>query len=501
MHKQNGGLKKKHPEKKGFKPVFDMINSPSANITLLTYKSLKGFMIRLDVSEEDSEYLALSGSRFTKLVTSFILKFAVIAKENDTDLPMYKDVEKSSESKNSFFDEAKLQQEIWIKSILGDRPQICPSVANFSLFDNDNSKLIINFLKQKHIDGRAGEIFNYLLDCLNITPVREPKYGIGILVMPNIENSMQLGDFLNLTVTPNPFDFYGKMIGPQDIPSACSNVLSQIVRLFLMGVIHFDLHSGNVLIYLSRKQQIKSFIIDFGRVSNIMNGIEDEYLTIDEKNELKKKVEDNFNELTSLSSDAREVDKIYFIQNIIDDISDLDKKKNQAIFTYSSPDKYQMKWYLDYVTNNFPRVRETKVLIEAFDKLKRDFTTEGTRLLPTTIQEYKRNDYLPNFDLGVDSFVNTFSSLQPQSQSSSSSSAASLSSSSNSLSQSSSSPYTSSSSNSSSPSSSDSYQDCDEEFGMCAISGGKNKKTKRTKTKKTRKTKTRRNIKTRRTRK
>ena len=37
MYKQNGGLKKKYPEKKGFKPVFDMINSPSANITLLTY--------------------------------------------------------------------------------------------------------------------------------------------------------------------------------------------------------------------------------------------------------------------------------------------------------------------------------------------------------------------------------------------------------------------------------------------------------------------------------
>ena len=107
MHKQNGGLKKKYPEKKGFKSVFDMINSASANITLLTYKSLKGFMIRLDVSQEDSEYLTLSGSKFTKPVTSFILKFAVVAKENDTDLPKYKDVEKSSESKNSFFDEAK----------------------------------------------------------------------------------------------------------------------------------------------------------------------------------------------------------------------------------------------------------------------------------------------------------------------------------------------------------------------------------------------------------
>ena len=91
MPKQYGGLKKKYPEKRGFKPVFDMINSPSAVITLLTYKSLKGFMICLDVSEEDSEYLTLSGSKFIKPVTSFILKFAVIAQENDTSLPVYKD--------------------------------------------------------------------------------------------------------------------------------------------------------------------------------------------------------------------------------------------------------------------------------------------------------------------------------------------------------------------------------------------------------------------------
>lgn len=475
MFKQNGGLKKKYPEKKGFKPVFDMINSPSANITLLTYKSLKGFMIRLDVSEEDSEYLTLSGSKFTKPVTSFILKFAVIAQENDTDLPKYKDVGKSSESKDSFFDEAKLQQEIWIKSILGNRPQICPSVANFSLFDNDNSKLLINFLKQKHIDGRAIEVFNYLLDCLNITPVGEPKYGIGILVMPNIENSKQFGEFLDLKVTPNPVNFNGKMVGIQDKYDACSNVLAQIVRLFLMSVIHFDLHTGNALIYLSRGQEIKSFIIDFGRVSNIMNGIEDEYLTEDEKGELQKEIEEKFDELASTSSSADDNTKYDFMTTILDEIIGLDKEKNQSIYSYSDPDSYQMDWYESEVKSN-PHVRD--IMIKAFDILKRDFTTEGNRLLPNTIQEYKRKGYLPNLDLGVDSFVNTFSSLQPPSQSSSSSSAAS--------------------SSSSSP---PSYDDCNEEYGICAISGGKNKKNKRTKTKKTRKTKTRRNRKTRRTRK
>jgi len=444
MYKQKGGLKKKYPEKKGFKPVFDMINSPSANITLLTYKSLKGFMIRLDVSKEDSEYFTLSGSKFTKPVTSFILKFAVIAKENDTRLPIYKGIKKSSESKNSFFDEAKLQQDIWIKSILGGRPQICPSLANFSLFDNDNSILLLDFLKRKNVNVKAIDVFNYLLDCLKIVPKGQPKYGIGILVMPNIENSMQLGEFLNL---PNPSNFNGKIVSDEDNLDAFSNIISQIIRLFLIGVIHFDLHSGNALIYLSPDQTIKTFIIDFGRVSNILNGIEDEYLTTDEKSELQKKIEENFDELVSISSSADDNTKYDFVTTILDEITALDKEKNQALFSFDDPDAYQMSWYED--VKNDPDMRE--IIIKAFDILKRDFTTEGTRLLPNTIKEYIRNGYLPNLDLGVDSFVNTFSALQSSSSSSASSSARS--------------------------------DDCDEESGMCTISGGKNRKTKRSKPK------------------
>ena len=156
----------------------------------------------------------------------------------------------------------------------------------------------------------------------------------------------------------------------------------------------------------------------------------------------------------------------------------MDKEKNQALFTFDDPDSYQMDWYESEVKNN-PHMRE--IIIKAFDILKRDFTTEGIRLLPNTIQEYKRKGYLPNLDLGIDNFVNTFSELQPPSQSSSSSNA--------------------SSSSSSAASSPPSYDDCDEEYGICTISGGKNKKTKRTKrTKKSKRSKTKRN-KTRRTRK
>jgi len=59
MNLQIGGLKLKDKNKKGFLPVFDMINKPTCVLELLTYKSLKGFMISLNISAEETEYLGL----------------------------------------------------------------------------------------------------------------------------------------------------------------------------------------------------------------------------------------------------------------------------------------------------------------------------------------------------------------------------------------------------------------------------------------------------------
>ena len=83
MKVKRGGLKLKNINKKGFKALFDMINSASAKINLLTYSSLKGFMIELSVSEQASEYFSLKGNMFVEPVTNYILKFAVITKDND----------------------------------------------------------------------------------------------------------------------------------------------------------------------------------------------------------------------------------------------------------------------------------------------------------------------------------------------------------------------------------------------------------------------------------
>ena len=396
MSKQFGGLKLKNSSKTGFKAVYDMINSPSGTVNLLTYKSLKGFMFVLNVSEDDSEYLTLNGTKFTKPVTSFILKFAVITPRNDEALDIYKGRDKASESKDSYFEEAKLQQQIWKSSITGGRPELCPPVANFSLFNNKNSKDLMAFF-QTRTTGDTKDVFDYLFTQANKLPTNE----IGVIVMPNVEKSATFGDFID---QPAGTNFYGLSLNTEYKNMAYAYVTAQIARLFInIGVIHFDLHSGNALIYLAPDNTIKSLIIDFGRASNIMSNRDDDYLNVSEKEKMSEKKEEFFNRLFDLNEDTPDREKGKFILEILDYIADLDLTKNQQLFNFSDAQRYQMDWY-----RNYPR--RSYVPVMAFNILKATTTSEGTKMLPTTIEQYERQGFLVNFSRGVSGFIVPFPS-------------------------------------------------------------------------------------------
>ena len=392
--KQNGGLKLINPQKYigkiGFTPIMDMINNRSSALDVLTYKSLKGFMITLDISPEETEYFGLDKYyKFTKPITSFILKFAVITEDNDEELPIYKGIKKHSESKDSYHDEAKLQQNIWKKSIIGGRREICPPVANFSLFDNNNSSELCCIFKSKsRKTPNVNSIFNYLLDCISVNQ----SYGIGVIVMPNIEKSDTFGKFLNY---PDGYDFYGIEINPETRNLAYASVSAQIARLFIdIGVIHYDLHSGNILIFVTPDNNISSLIIDFGRASNIFNSINDDYLTLGEKRSFNSKRGNYYNKLF-FPHQSDEFKKTFLIE-VLDFISATDHKKNQEIFQFTDPKRYQMRWY-----DSYPK--DTDVPLKAFDILKASITS-NEKMLPQTIRDYENQGFIFNLDL----YVNTF---------------------------------------------------------------------------------------------
>jgi len=402
MDKQYGGakLRKDAIGSPGFTPVYDMVIHDSSKLSVLTTNSLKGFMINLTVDSTESKYLNLRGMRFTNPVTNFILKFVILrGKEDFTDLDDYKGVYKSFETQESFFEEAKFQQDIWKRSIIGGRPAICPSVANLSMFDTINSANLIWFFLRKVKQEPSSSVFNFLLNNSKIN-----GRGIGILTMPAITQSTTLHEFSKL---PDNSVFFGKVVDYKHELYVVSIVFAQIVRLFIeIGVINFDLHSGNVMVYLTPDQKLKTALIDFGKASNIMS---DEPDSIFSNADLEKKKEIRANKiflndvfLNSPSRDTTSIEKLNYMKHVLAYIAETEKNINNPKYYKNDGVRYQMKWYEKYIVH-------PEVFVFAFnilDSMTRINITK-TGINPETIHSYEQNGSFINLNNpeGISAFI------------------------------------------------------------------------------------------------
>lgn len=275
-HMQTGGLYLKKIGKRGFKPILDMIHHPSSTLKNLTYDSLKGFMVVLTIDSQHSEYNSLSGTSprtFTKPVTDYLLKISIIT-ETEKNIGRIKNVSKSSssddtvkegedigilkysETKESFIEEAKIQQKIWYTSLSNGKEQLCPSIANFSLFTNKNSKRLMNIMKNKTKDEILKHIiFKWIYDTLDSDRDNE----LGIITMPLIQKSTTFDTYLD--------SYENGKLPKRDFLMAIESFLLQILRLWIdHRIYHADLHANNSLIYKDDYGEIKCVIIDFGRI-------------------------------------------------------------------------------------------------------------------------------------------------------------------------------------------------------------------------------------------
>lgn len=396
---QFGGLKLKNPNKLGFQAVYDMLDNPRSTLTLLTHESLKGFLFVLNVHENDSEYFALHKGKFVSKVTSYIFKIVLITTRSNKTLKPFvskdgKSIDKESESKQSYFNEAKLQQHVWKKSISRGREAICPPVANFSLFNYSNSQKFINFLRVKVTNLIEVEVAEYLMNNVNRSTT------IGAILMPNIQQSVTVKKFLR----SSKFNGRPKLKKEEDFIRA--KLAAQVVRLFIeVGVIHLDLHLGNALVY-EENGLVNCLMIDFGSASDIMNGDEDE-LTLNEKKGMIRHKNDFFDRFLHLNGKTRLTDdaKNQFMIDVLDNIKDTDQRINQRNFakSYNDVTKYQMFWYED--------IKKTRLLIMAYNILA-EYTVNTTpnvillnRLIKTgfLIDFSKNISYFDNIDFPSES--------------------------------------------------------------------------------------------------
>ena len=257
-----GGGKKKHTGKMGFTPVADMITSIGTEFDVLTADSLFGFMITMDVSLENVEYYGPSngGTRLSTPITQYLLKLSILNVEQSGLDPITlnrgRPQNKSSETVLNFYKEAKLQQRLWHDSIVGGKPQICPDVYSISydcgdvLFGTQHKSSTI---KRKGIT-KYPQVHDYLFD------YHQRGAKVGAIAMEYIPKSRSLHDIV--------YDA-GSDAGFKEM--ALITAGAQVLRLFLdYGIIHTDLHGGNVIV----DESGMSYIIDFGMVFDLNSTID-----------------------------------------------------------------------------------------------------------------------------------------------------------------------------------------------------------------------------------
>jgi hypothetical protein len=380
-----------HAELSEIERIRNMLNSPMASIEMLTCGSAKGFMFEMTVLPEHSAFYN-PGER-TDPITSFIVKLAVTSQQNDEDLGVYvpinngTPVEKSTETAESYFQEAKLQQDVWMKTVAGNRLPISPPIVSFSLFDNQNGRNFLTFLNYKVKKPKSVHTVKYLSGVL-----QNPAYGLGMIIMSKVLHSDTFEGFLDEEAS-----FQGVPITDHVVDDVYAKLFSKIVRLFIeIGVIHFDLHMKNALIYLHRHNSLNAYIIDYGRASSVKDATTNDYLGPSEKQPLRTKSEELHKQIFDLCHPGKRSAqppsasvKIDFISNAIEMLRRLEHSKSQQLYgnpeTYSHS-RYQFDWMEELIpmtsqmvtrhTGTSKKERFNKIAVRAFDNLCTEITRD-----------------------------------------------------------------------------------------------------------------------------
>lgn len=386
--------------------IRNMLNSPESTIEMLTCGSAKGFMFEMTVDRAHSEFSNPGGQR----ITSFIVKLAVTSQQNDEELDDYVPVNrggtpvgKSTESEESYFQEAKIQQDVWMSTVVGSRLPISPPIVSFSLFNNENGKNFLTFLNYKVKKPKSVHTVKYLRRVL-----QNPDYGLGMIIMSKVLHSDTFESFLDLPRNGRNL-FQGVPVTDQVVSEVYAKLVSKIVRLYIeVGVIHFDLHLKNALVYLNGDNSLNVYIIDYGRASDVKDATTNEYLGPAEKRPLHAKSEALRTEVlklchpTKLAPPTTEA-KIKFISDVIDPIRKLEHAKSQEL--YGNPDSYpygrhQFDWMEEITpmlaqmitrrTTHATREMFNGIAVMAFDNLCSEITVDagrGNHLSRATLQQ------------------------------------------------------------------------------------------------------------------
>jgi hypothetical protein len=386
MKNQHGGVKKRNSydlSKSDYELFIEMMNSHGATFRLLTDKCKNGIIFVLNILPENSRYVTLDPEtgRFSKLVTSLVVKFVITYSANDAEVRG-----KYTMKPESFLDEARVQQRIFTDSIVGGRQPLCPGISGFCLFDNKNAKEFLKKLSSfSSVDADAKIMIERLLGIVNMTN----QLGIGCIEMENIVGSITLGEF-------NDECDFDDLTG--DEIDIFSTLIAQLTRLYLISKkVHLDLHPGNILI-----QGHNVYIIDFGLLweTTEVGVVQDPRgsRSFNPEN-VRKEIVEEFPILSSILYANKELtpdQKENIAKGIMVAIETLDKvhlKKEYPFHFKQHGERGQMTSWLDRIKSN------SDIMVAAFDKFNKMHAVEDLKLPRTTLERYSRENRLIDLSL------------------------------------------------------------------------------------------------------
>lgn len=398
MKKQSGGLKLKDPSKTGFQPILDMMKRPSARLGVLAYASLKGFMLNLEVDPDDSEYYQLINGSFSTPVTSFIMKLTILTPGYGHRLPDFgKNVKKKSETALSYFEEAKLQQMIWKRSVESGHPEICPSIGNFSMFNQLDAIILLRSMASiSRTDQLMQQVITY------ITRNTRTDDGLGIILMPKVNRSVTLAHFDNLFRQ-------GDHVEEEWMVNAIACVAAKVAWLFVdLNVIHYDMHSNNALVILDMDTTVRCQLIDFGVASDLRDGNNDTQLTSAQKKSLMKLTAPVFR-LMILEDVATDDERRNRIVQLMKFIHEKDLQNNRE--RYKKEMAQMTSWFAVFMNSPDYKLPKSELFstlfnpeiaaiiqLKTYNILRNLLQVKVDRNLVQELQEYERSGQLVNFN-------------------------------------------------------------------------------------------------------
>ena len=266
--KIKGGLRQKDTSISSFQAVMKMIELPGAQLSHIAYKSLSGFIFKLDIPHDpdNSEFFGLNekSHAFNVPIYSLIIKFAILSDVNEKLPDMFmvddgKRYNKRKETLEDFQKECEIQQQVYLKTIIPSGNPVCLAVVDFSHFDSASTPLFLEKIFKLATTNKARNMLLYLFN--------------------NVKNHRRLG-----MITMELADGYSEIANVTNRDELAEKMMYSISQLFIsfikLKIMNYDSHMGNIL---TKPNSAKTFHIDFGRTIDFNDG--------------KRRLEDAFPEL------------------------------------------------------------------------------------------------------------------------------------------------------------------------------------------------------------